>query len=101
VTQKQPGSSWGIYCNQDGCVEALVLSRTTAVPPEDDYQMLSPALFEAAVFLGWRLYQSVLWCPTHSVAKKFACARCLSPCPACSCVGGPRLDAVVNMGSDP
>ncbi len=97
-----PGSSAGLYCNHDQhlregrCLETLALERTTTVRPthEDDYQMLMPALDEAAVFLGWRIYKSVWWCPTHVVAKNLACARCLSACPACSCVDGPCGDAV-------
>jgi hypothetical protein len=92
-----PGSSWGIHCNNgNGCVEKLVLARTTAVPPthEDDYQSLMPALYDAAVFLGWRGYRTVFWCPTHVVAKNLACARCLAMCLQCTCVDGPRLDAV-------
>jgi hypothetical protein len=93
-----PGSSTGILCNngRDGCVERLQLSRTTAVPStdEDNWRNFMPALYEAAVFLGWRLFESVWWCPTHVVAKNLACSRCLSPCPDCSCVGGPRADAV-------
>lgn len=92
----RPGSSAGLHCHEVGCIESLALSRTTAVTPthEDDYQMMMPALDEAAVFLGWRIYHSVYWCPTHVVAKNLACARCLSPCPECSCMGGPRMDAV-------
>lgn len=92
---KRPGSSAGIYCHHDGCVELLTLSRTTTVQPtyDDDYQMLMPARDEAA-FLGWRVYRSVWWCPAHVVAKKLACARCLMTCPACSCMGGSRGDAV-------
>jgi hypothetical protein len=66
------GSSWGIYCHEDGCVATLTLSRTTADTPthEDDYQNLGPALDTAAVFLGWRISGSVWWCPTHEVAKQ-------------------------------
>jgi hypothetical protein len=96
---EHPGSSAGIHCKHDGCVEALVLKRTTRVAPthEDDYQSLMPALDEAAVFLGWRVYRSVWWCPTHVLAKKLTCARCLTPCPGCSCMGGPRVDAVDGL----
>ena len=100
-----PGSSDGIHCHHnsrpdrhsDGqCPEALVLSRTTTVQPShaDDYQEMFPALTEAAVFLGWRVYQSVYWCPTHVVAMNLACKRCRAACPACSCLGGPMIDAV-------
>ncbi len=91
-----PGSSAGIHCHQDDCVESLVLSRTAAISPthEDDYRALLPALDEAALSLGWRVYRSVWWCPTHVVAGKLACARCLTPCPGCPRVAGPRVDAV-------
>lgn len=93
-----PGSSWGIHCHENGCVETLTLSRTTTVQSsrDEDYQTLCPALDAAAVFLGWRVWSSGWWCPVHTVAKVLACARCLSPCPACSCVGGPRADSVVG-----
>ena len=102
---RQPGSSTGLHCahNQhlrDGhCPERLMLERTTAVQPthEDDYQQLMPAHAEAAVFLGWRVYQCVWWCPTHVAAKNLACKRCLSACPACSCIGGPFIDAVEGL----
>jgi hypothetical protein len=96
---KPPGSSWGIYCNEAGCLETLSLTLTTAVQPTTEYcyQNLGSALDTAAVFLGWRVHQSVWWCPTHTVAKRLACFRCLSPCLACSCVGGPRSDAVGGM----
>jgi hypothetical protein len=92
-------SSWGMHCNQKECCEKLTLKRTISIAPsyerdERDYEELSPALYEAAVSLGWRLYHSVLWCPTHVLTKKLACTRCASPCPACSCVGGPLLEAV-------
>ena len=92
-------SSWGIHCNEDGCVEALSLARTTAVQPTDEeiYQNLGPALDTAAVFLGWRVWRFVWWCPMHTVSKFLACARCLSPCPECSCMGGPRSEAVDGM----
>jgi len=91
-----PGSSWGIHCKHEGCVEALTLSRRTRVAPthEEDYRRLMPALDAAAVLLGWRLHHSVWWCPTHVVAKNLACARCLTPCPECSCVDGSWADAV-------
>jgi len=103
---KQPGSSVGIHCHHNSwthprdkarCPEALELSRITAVQPthdDDDYQEMFPASSEAAVLLGWRLHHSTWWCPTHVVAKNLACARCLTPCPECSCMGGPRADAV-------
>lgn len=93
------GSSWSIHCHEAECAETLALSRTTAVPPthEDDYQNLGPALDTAAVFLGWRLHKCFWWCPTHTVAKFLACARCLSPCPECSCMDGPRSEAVDGM----
>ena len=69
---KQPGSSVGIHCNHNSwahshdktrCPEALVLSRTTMVPPteEQDIEELFPAQSEAAVLLGWRVYKSVWW----------------------------------------
>ena len=92
----RPGSSTGLHCYEAGCVEALALLRMTVVPStyEDDWRNFMPALYEAAVFLGWRLFSSVWWCPTHVVAKSLACSRCLSPCPGCSCMGGPRADAV-------
>ena len=94
-----PGSSAGIHCHQDSCVESLTLSRMTTVVPthEDDYRMLMPARDAAAALLGWRVCQSVFWCPTHVVSKKLACSRCVSPCPECSCMGGPRLEAVEGM----
>jgi len=90
------GSSAGISCQEEGCVERLTLSRKTTLRPshEDDYQNLMPALDEAAVFLGWRYYRHRHVCPTHVTVKKLACARCLALCPDCSCVGGPRMDAV-------
>lgn len=96
---ERPGSSWGIHCHENGCVETLSLARTTAAPPthEDDYQNLGPALYTAAVFLGWRLHKCFWWCSTHTVAKLLACARCLSPCPECSCMGGPHSEAVDGM----
>lgn len=95
------GSSLGVHCHEhrNGCVETLTLSRTTVTPPthEDDYQNLMPALDEAAVRLGWRLYQSVWWCPTHTVSKNLSCAGCRSACPACTCEDGPRSKAVDGM----
>ena len=96
---RPPGSSCGIHCHEDGCVEEVSLARTTALSPtdEDDYMNLLPALDTAAVFLGWRLHQGVWWCPTHTVAKLLACAHCLSPCPECSCEGGPCGEAVAGM----
>ena len=99
MSDTRPGSSAGIHCSHDGCIESLALERTTTVQPthDDDYQRLMPALDEAAVFLGWRVHQCVWWCPTHVVVKNFACKRCLSACPACSCVGGPWGDAVDGM----
>ena len=105
ASSKHPGSSAGIHCHHDqhlregGCPERLELARTTTEQPthEDDYQQLMPALDEAAVALGWRTYQCVWWCPTHVVSKNLACKRCLSACPACSCVGGPLGDAVAGI----
>lgn len=105
MSAERPGSSWGIYCHygaaqrEGACPETLTLVRTTAIPPthEDDYRRLSPALAEAAVSLGWRINHGVWWCPTHVVAMKFACARCASPCPECSCANGPLADAVEGM----
>jgi hypothetical protein len=99
VSDNRPGSSAGIHCHQGGCVESLTLERTTTVTPthEDDYQTLMPALDEAAVLLGWRIYRSVPWCPTHVVAKNLACKRCMMRCPACACVGGPRFDAIEGL----
>ena len=37
-----PGSSWGIHCHEEGCVETLTLGRTTPSPPsdEDDWRNL-------------------------------------------------------------
>ena len=97
-----PRSGWGIYCQHlnEGCPEKLDLSRTTAeqTSHEDDYQHLLPAVYEAAVLLGWRHYKGTWWCPTHVVLKNLACARCRAVCPACSCMGGPRADAVVATG---
>lgn len=94
-----PESSWGMHCHEEGCVETLTLTctRLTPVTDEDAYYRLSPAHSAAAVSLGWRVWHSVWWCPTHVVTKLLACARCLSPCPECSCVGGPRSDAVDGM----
>lgn len=94
-----PRSSWGIGCHEKGCVEELVLERTTAEPStdEDDCRNLNPAHATAAVFLGWRLFQRVWWCPSHVIAKNLACKRCLSACPACSCVSGPTGDAVPGL----
>ena len=91
-----PGSSWGIHCHEIGCAESLTLARTTTVATTeaDDYQQLLPALDEAAVQLGWRVQQCFWWCPAHVVIKLLACARCLSPCPECFCMGGPRSEAV-------
>lgn len=91
-----PGSSAGIHCHQDGCVEALVLGRTTAVQPthEDDYQKLMPACHTAAALLGWRVYQNMFWCPTHVGVKKLVCARCISPCAECACMCVPGLEAI-------
>lgn len=102
---EQPGSSAGIHCahnqhlREGRCLESLVLERTTAVQPthEDDYQYLMPAQAEAAVLLGWRVYQCVWWCPTHVATKNLACKRCMSACPSCSCVGGPFSDAVEGL----
>ena len=92
----RPGSSWGIHCGRAGCPETIVLARTTTTQPthEQDYQELSPACSEAALFLGWRIFRSVYWCPTHVVSLGLACKRCLLPCPACACMRGPHIDAV-------
>lgn len=94
-----PGSSWGLHCNESGCVETLTLARTTTEPPtdEDDWRHLGPALDTAAVFLGWRVWKSSWWCPVHTVANLLSCARCASPCPECSCVDGPWGQAVDGM----
>ncbi len=100
-----PKSSVGIHCHHDshkregGCPERLVLERTTAVQPthDEDYHELFPASSEAAISLGWRTYQGVWWCPTHVVVKNLACKRCMSACPACSCLGGPMADAVEGL----
>lgn len=102
---KQPGSSVGLHCDhgvhlrEGGCPERLVLRRSTAVQPshEDDYQHLFGATHSAAVLLGWRVHKGGWWCPTHVVAKKLACKRCLLSCPACSCVGGPWGEAVDGL----
>ena len=96
--RKSSGSSVGIHCNEGGCVATLTLTRTTSAQPthEDDYQKLMPALDKAAVFLDWRLYQSVWWCPTHVFSKNLECVRCRAACPACSCMDGPRIDAVAG-----
>jgi hypothetical protein len=118
-------SSWVVTCNHGGCKEMLTLSRVTTAQlstedvdederqldaheddwswserqldaHEDDWRWLSPALSAAAVFLGWRLHASVMWCPTHTVAMKLSCRRCLIACPDCSCMGGPLLEAVTT-----
>ena len=105
---RHPGSSVGIHCHhnswthlrdEDRCPEALELSRTTAVQPshDEDYREMFPASTEAAVLLGWRVYQGVWWCPTHVIAMNLACKRCMSACPACSCLGGPMADAVKGI----
>jgi hypothetical protein len=89
------GSSWAIHCHQLGCPEALELKRSSASPmQEDDYETLLPALDTAAVFLGWRVYQSVFWCPMHTMVKRLVCEGCRMLCPGCACVGGPRSVAV-------
>jgi hypothetical protein len=95
-----PGSSVGISCQEESCVERLTLERTTTLDPthDDDYRNLMPALDEAALFLGWRLFRCRHMCPTHVLSLKLACARCLMPCPDCSCMGGPRFDAVDGEG---
>lgn len=94
-----PTTAWGIHCNEHGCVETLELRRTMAEKLEeyDIDESLSVAQTEAAMSLGWRLFDYVYWCPTHVAAKRLACARCLMRCPACSCVGGPRLEAVEGV----
>lgn len=91
-----PSSSWGLHCYEQGCVEMLTLTWTTSVPITDEeaYERLCPAHSTAAVALGWRVWHWVWWCPTHTVAKRLSCASCLSPCPACSCVGGPGIEAI-------
>jgi hypothetical protein len=88
------GSSAAVSCHD--CPAHLELSRATTEQPshEDDYQLLMPALDTAAVLLGWRLYKSCWWCPSHVFDKKLACARCLVACSECSCVGGPHAHAV-------
>ena len=106
----RPGSSVGIFCHHDqhlrdgGCPEKLNLDRVTAAPcahdDEEDYQQMFPALDEAAVILGWRLYKSMWWCPTHVIAMNLACARCRCACPACSCMGGPLHRAVDGIVVD-
>ncbi len=54
------------------------------------------ALRDAAVYLGWRLHQQfddgavVICCPFH--AQDLVCRRCRLK--DCSCVGGPRWEAV-------
>jgi hypothetical protein len=80
-------------------VATLTLTRTAAVLPshEDDYEYLMPARDQAAVFLGWRVHQGAWWCPWHTIVKLLACASCFSPCPECSCTGGPRGEAVDGM----
>ena len=95
-TPGSPGSSWGIHCVEEDCVEALVLERTTTIQPsrDDDYQRLEPTLSAASVSLGWRVYRSGSVCPTHVIAKKLVCRRCSMPCPTCACLGGPTADAV-------
>jgi hypothetical protein len=101
------GSSWGIRCHQSGCPEALELKRSSASPmQDDDYDALLPALDTAAVFLGWRVFQRVFWCPTHTVEKKLICEGCRMSCPGCVCAGGPRSVAVFGglpslLSSDP
>jgi hypothetical protein len=68
------GSSAALHCNEVGCPETLLLTRTTMAQPshDDDYQDLFPALDTAAVSLGWCLHQCVWWCPTHSAKKDFS-----------------------------
>lgn len=89
-------SARGVSCCDDSCVEALTLRRTTweATTDVEDRESLEPAHAEAAVLLGWRTYEGVWHCPTHVVALKLTCARCRCACPACSCMGGPRPEAV-------
>lgn len=99
VGAELPGLTAGRYCHEIGCVEAIILTLTkrtfSAHVPEPGPQML--ALDQAAVFLGWRVYQEVWWCPAHTTAKLLACANCLSPCPECSCEGAPGITAVAGM----
>jgi hypothetical protein len=94
-----PRSSWSISCHEKGCVETLALSRTTPEMPseEDEYMNMLPAMGLAAVSMGWRVHQCVWWCPTHVASKLLACADCVSPCPECSCPGGPGADAIDGM----
>jgi hypothetical protein len=77
--------------------------RTTTTPTshEQDYKELTPALYEAACFLGWRGFRSVLWCPRHVISMGLACKHCLLKCPECSCVGGPIFDAVKGEVGEP
>lgn len=95
-------ASWGMHCHEEGCVETLTLTWTTPVPITDEeaYERLCPAHTAAAVTLGWRVWHSVWWCPSHTVAKFLACPECRSSCPACSCVGGPRVEAVDGVTID-
>jgi hypothetical protein len=90
--------SWGIRCHQTECYEALELKHTSSTDHAraltEDYEALLPALDTAAVFLGWRIYQHVYWCPLHVVAKNLACENCRALCPNCTCAGGPRGTAV-------
>jgi len=84
-----------LHCHHTGCLEELELKRSTLVKPShEDYEAIRPALDTAAVFLGWRVYQHVYWCPSHTVAKNLACAGCRMSCPGCVCAGGPRGTAV-------
>ena len=99
VGAELPGLSAGRYCHEAGCVEAVTLSLTMreVSSHKQDPGPLMPALDQAAVFMGWCLYQGVWWCPAHTVAKLLACADCLSPCPECSCLGGSQVTAVGGM----
>src|SRR4029077_5268862 len=81
-------ASTGIFCYERGCVETLTLSCRTCAAATHENDCLMPAIDEAAVLLGWRLYESVWWCPCHAVAKLLACRGCGSACPPCSCLGG-------------
>ena len=86
---------WCLHCHHTGCLETLELKRATLVKrSHEDYEAIRPALDTAAVFLGWRVYQHVYWCPSHTVSKNLVCENCRSLCPKCTCEGGPRGTAV-------
>jgi hypothetical protein len=57
------------------------------------------ALQQAATYLGWRSRvdvhdsnKSVVCCPFH--AKELVCKRCAVPTHECTCMGGPRWEAI-------